>query len=133
VSKFRKELLIGLAVFVPIFAVVLLWRPGQKISFLDLRIVNDTQRTVTVQPCWDADCLDIHGLHAAVLRPGRSVHATNQWPTDVGQGLIVVGIRKPSGNPRTFSACIVTASAPGQKTGLVRVSHARPCLTGTEP
>ncbi len=44
---------------------ILLWRAGRStISFFDLRVVNDTHRTVTIQPCWDLDCLDTHGLHA---------------------------------------------------------------------
>jgi len=132
VSKTRKELLIAAAVFVPIVAVILLWRPSSKITFFDLRIVNDTHRTVTVHPCWDLDCLDINGLPASVLRPGASVDSAGNFTTDVGHE-IVVGIRKPGGKPWQFSACMMIATAPGQPTGVVRVSKARPCFTGTEP
>jgi hypothetical protein len=124
--------LIGLAVFVPIFAVIVFWRPTSHITFLDLHIVNDTHETVTVQPCWDLDCLDIHGLRAEVLRPGGSVLATNQWPTDVG-GEIATGIRKPGSNPRKFYGCIYTGAAPGQQTAIARVSHAHACFTSHEP
>ena len=124
--------MIGLAVFVPIFLVIVLWRPTSRITWFDLRIVNNTSRTVTVQPCWDVDCLDIHGLQASTLRPGGSVHSSGHFATDAGH-VIVTGIRKPGGDPRRFSSCIVTTSAPGQQTGLALVSHARPCFTGTEP
>jgi hypothetical protein len=132
VSKARKELLIGLAVFVPIVAVILLWRPSAKISFLNLRILNDTHRTVTVQPCWDFDCLNINGLPASLLRPGGSVHSSGHFASNAGHE-IVVGIRKPGGNPRKFSSCMMIGIAAGQTTGLVRVSRGRPCFTGTEP
>ncbi len=131
-SKLQKEALIFAAVFVPIFAVIVIWRPTSKISLLDLRVVNNTHQTVAVQPCWDVDCLDIHGLRAAVLRPGGSFHDSNQWPTDVGHE-IALGIRAPGGNRRKFSACIVTFSQAGVKTGLARVSQAHPCFTSHEP
>src|SRR5947209_1545304 len=115
-------MLVFAAVFVPIFAVILIWRPSAKVTFFDLKIVNDTHRTVTVHPCWDIDCHDVVGLPASVLRPGRSVHSAGNFPTDSGHE-IVVGIHKPGAEVNVFSSCIVTASAPGQKTGVVRVSH----------
>lgn len=128
----RRELLVALAVFVPVFAVVLLWRPTSHVTFFDLKILNDTPRTVTVHPCWDLDCLDTHGLPESVLPPGGSVQSNGHFPIDTGHE-IVVGIRKPGGKPWQFSSCMVTLAAPAQKAGVVRVSHARPCFTAHEP
>jgi hypothetical protein len=129
--KFRKEAVIFAAVFIPIIAVIVLWRPTSKIGFVDVRIVNDTHRTVTIQPCWDLNCLDIRGLQPHVVRPGRSVDVTGEYTSDVGHE-IAIGIRKRGGKPWQFSSCVVTGTAAGQRIGLVRVSKAQPCFTGTE-
>ena len=108
-------------------AVVFLFQPTSKISFFDLRVVNDTQRSVTIQPCWDLVCLDTHGLPDAVIAPGRSVQEGGHFPTDRG-GAIVVAIRKPGGKPWEFSSCLISSFAAHQDTGVVRVSHARQCF-----
>ncbi len=115
------------AILVPIFVVVLLLQPETKISFFDLKVVNDTHRSVTIQPCWDLVCLDTKGLPASVIAPGSSVHSAGHFPTDRG-GEVVVAIRKPGGKPWEFSSCLITAFAPQQDTGVVRVSHARKCF-----
>ena len=115
------------AVLVLIFAVVFLLQPETKISFFDLKVVNDTHRTVTIQPCWDLVCLDTHGLPPAVIAPGSSVHSGGNFPTDQGAE-IVVAIRKPGGKPWEFSSCLITGFAAHQDTGVVRVSHARKCF-----
>ncbi len=129
-SPLKKELLVAGCVLVPIVAVILLWRPSSKITFFNLRIVNDTQRSVTVQPCWDLTCLDVKGLSASELRPGRAVRSYGHFPTDSGHE-IVVGIQKEGGKPWQFSSCMFITTAPGEQTGTVRVSKAKACLPGT--
>ena len=130
--KLRRDFLISGAITVSAFALIVLLGPSSKITFVDLLVVNDTGRTVTIQPCWDLDCLHIHGLSASVLRPGGTFHSAGNFPTDIGQQ-IVFGIRKPGGKPWQFSSCIVTVTAAGQQTGRVLVSNAQPCFTGTTP
>ncbi len=131
-GSFRRDILIVLAIMAVSFTLILLFGPKSRITFFDLRVLNDTNRTVTVQPCWDLDCIDFHGLAPAVLRPGRSFHSTGHFPTDVGH-LITLGIRKPGGKPGEFSSCLAKATAPGQQKGLVRVSSAQACFTAHEP
>ena len=126
-GSFRREILIALAVFVPIFVLVVVFRPVSKISFLNLRVVNDTHQSVRIQPCWDLVCLDTHGLPGAVIAAGRSVQEGGHFPTDRG-GEVVVAIRKPGGKTWEFSSCMFKRFAPEQDTGVVRVSHARKCL-----
>jgi hypothetical protein len=123
---------IVLGVSALIVSLILLFGPNSKITFLDLRVVNDTHRTVTIQPCWDLDCLDIRGLQSSVIPPGRSVHVTGHYATDVPHE-IAVGIRKPGGKPWQFSSCMITGTAAHQPKDLIRVSKAQPCVTGTEP
>lgn len=119
-----------LALVGTVFGVLLATHAGDstQIHFLDLRVVNDTRRTVTVQPCWDFYCLDTLGLSAHVLKPGRSVHERDEFSTDIGKK-IVVAIRKPGGKRWQFSACMITTFAPGQPSAVVRVSDARPCVS----
>jgi hypothetical protein len=131
-GSLRRDFAIVLAATGVIVALILLFGPKSKISFLDLRVVNDTHRTVTIQPCWDLDCLDFRGLQPSVIQAGRSVHVTGHYATDVGHE-IVVGIRKPGGKPWQFSSCMVTGTAAGQPKDVIRVSKAQPCFTGTQP
>jgi hypothetical protein len=100
-----------------------------RIEFLDLRVVNDTSHTVQIQPCWDLDCIDTHGLPSSVLRPGSSTQESGFWPNDVG-GEAVVAVQRPGARPWQFHGCLIVVTAPGQKTGVVRVSQRRPCLQG---
>jgi hypothetical protein len=122
----KKELSIVSAILLAIVAVILIWQPQSKISFFDLKIINDTNKTVTLQPCWDLVCLDTHGLPSHVLAPGHSVVDGGHFPTDRGGG-VVVAIVKPGGKPGQFSSCLITGFAPNQNTGTIRVSHARKC------
>ena len=127
----RKELLIVGTILAVILTVILLWHPTRRITFFDLRIVNDTQRTVRVHPCWDINCINITGLPESTLRPGQSVHSSGNFATDVGNE-IVVGIRKPGGKVWQFSSCMMITAPAGRQAGTVRVSKARPCFTGPE-
>lgn len=104
---------------------------GTQIEFFDLRVVNDTHRTVQIQPCWDVDCRDTHSLPAKILRPRKAAHAGGKWSNDIGQE-IVVAVRQPGAKPWQFEGCLVTQFSAGQKRGDVRVSRLRPCFTGPE-
>ncbi len=122
---------VGIVLVLAIFMFALRdWRGGE-IGYVDLRVVNNTPRTVQIQPCWDLDCLNTAGLRARILRPRESVHVGGQWPNDVDQK-IVVAIQRPGAKPWQFEGCLVTLFRSGQKWGDVRVSHLRPCFTGPE-
>ena len=129
-----RSFLTSLAIVAAIFGVIFATRGfvGQKTAYFDLKDMNDTQRKVTVEQCWDLSCIDTHGLRPSVLPPGRSVHENREYLNDIGP-LINVDIRKPGGNPFAFASCMYISFNSGQKTGLVRVSQARPCFTGTLP
>ena len=104
---------------------------GTQIGFFDLRVVNDTHRTVQIQPCWDVDCHDTHGLRAKILRPGKAVFVRGDWANDIGQR-IVVAVQRPGAKSWQFEGCLVTLFSARQKGGDVRVSQQRPCFTGPE-
>lgn len=94
-------------------------------KFFDLRVVNDTHRTATIRPCWDLDCLNMHGMPITVLRPGRSHHEDEWWANDTGLR-VSVAVLKPGG--RRIVGCLITSYAQGQPSGVVRLSQERPCF-----
>ncbi len=96
--------------------------------FFDLRVVNDTHRTVKIQPCWDTYCLDMSKLPVTALPPGASHHEASWWPNDSGDQ-VSVAVRSPG---RRGFLCLTTTYGPGQPSGVVRVSRRAPCpLTPT--
>ena len=129
-----RSFLASVAIVAAIFGVIFATRGfvGQKTAYFDLKVMNDTQRKVTVEQCWDLSCIDTHGLRPSVLPPGHFVHENREYLNDIGR-LINVGIRKPGGNPFDFESCMYITFEAGQKTGLVRVSQALPCFKGTLP
>jgi hypothetical protein len=127
-----RAFLASLAGVVAIFGLIVgIGSCQHGIGWFHVRVVNDTRRPVTIQPCWDPDCLNFRGLPAAVIRPGAARTEPPAWPNDAGQQ-IVLAIHKPGGKPWQFAGCLVTSYVQGQTTGTVRVSQMRPCFTGTE-
>ena len=111
-------------------AAVLMWEfgPANSIRFMRMRIVNDTQRTVKVQPCWDIDCIDIHSLSSSILRPGDVVRGGSlwEWEDDLGH-VISVAVLKPSAEAFQFDGCVVRVFEPHTKVGVFRVSQLTTC------
>jgi hypothetical protein len=130
----RRDLLIVAVAIATAFALGLFINNrmgGGTTSFLDLRVLNDTHRTVTVRSCWDLDCYNTRGFRPIVIGPGRSGHQAGEFAIDRGQEL-ALAIGKPDAKSQRFSLCLTTWIAAGQKTGLVRISQAQPCLNVQE-
>ena len=128
----QRDLAIAGGIMVALLAGILIGARGCQSGVLgsfDPRIVNDTKQTVQVQPCWDPQCLDTHGMPAAVLHPGASTVVADRWPNDIG-GVIVIDVQKPGAKRWQIGTCIVGFYAPGQKAGTVRVSKHQACPKG---
>lgn len=126
-----RDLAISLGTVIVLVSVILVFgRSCQSgvLGSLELRVVNDTARTVQIQPCWDVQCLDTHGLPPAVLRPRASKDET--WLPNVGGGVVVVGVQRPGAKPWQIAGCLISTYAPGQKLGTVRLSQQRACFQG---
>ena len=98
--------------------------------FFDLRVVNNTHRTVRIRPCWDVNCLDMSGMRVAVLRPGDTQDEGSLWTNDAGEE-VSVAVLGPVGKQHIIG-CLITSFKPGQPKGLVRMSQERPCISGPE-
>jgi hypothetical protein len=103
----------------------------QRIGFMRLEVVNDTQRAVKVQPCWDLDCYDTIGLHSSTLRPGDSRRVAGQWANNRPQR-ISVAILSPHATEMDYDGCVISSFPPGTKKGIVHVSRMGDCPTGPE-
>src|SRR5471032_1475910 len=121
-AAFVSMALVGVAVL----AMFLLRDKGSSIGFMGLRVVNDTQQTVRVQPCWDPACTNTIGLHEAVLHPGASKRVPNQWANNTPEE-IVVGVLRPHAEAMHFSGCVVEFFPPGENVAVIRVSHQGVC------
>ena len=109
-------------------AVVLGWAfgPSKAIGFMRLKVINDTQRAVTVQPCWDANCLQTRGLRPTVVHPGEGKKIAGKFVDDMGH-LISVGILKPGKGYREIDGCVVRWFDPHTKVGVLRLSQRGAC------
>jgi hypothetical protein len=91
--------------------------------FFNFRVVNDSQRAVKVQPCWDFYCLDTKKMPVTPLQPGASHNEDSWWPNDTGDKVTVI-ILGPHGK---HAACLVTSFFAGERTKTIPVSQAVPC------
>jgi len=111
-------------VLVAIAAVLIIeFGPNQAIGFMRIKVVNDTERTVKIQPCWDIDCLQRNGLPTTIVPPHRSPIVASKWPNDVWNQ-VSIGVVKPSTVViRPPAECVIRVFAPGTVVGVIRVSE----------
>ena len=109
----------------------LMWQFGQgtAIGFMHLKVVNDTQHPVKIQPCWDARCWDTHGLQDTVVPAGKARRVTSEWEDDMGH-LISLAVLQPRAEVPRWDGCLVNVFPPHQRVAVFFVSNQRPCLTG---
>lgn len=101
---------------------------GAAMGYMGLEVVNDTNKPVRVQPCWDLACFDTVGLHESVLQPGARKRVHGTWPNVTPQE-IVVGVMKLHAEPMHFTGCMLRYFQPGATMGLMHVSKLYPCPT----
>jgi hypothetical protein len=94
-----------------------------EVQFFHLRVINDTDRVVTIQPCLDTDCLDTTGLPVTALRPGDSKDEGLWWVHAPGEK-VAVAVLGPA--RKQIIGCLITTQ--GLRPGVVRASQQRPCL-----
>ena len=100
---------------------------GSAAGFMSVRVVNDTTRTVKVQPCWDAACFDILGVKERTLRPGASWRIPRfEWVNNFPE-LIVLGVLKPYAEPMHFNGCLLAFFPPRTDEAVFHVSLKGQC------
>ena len=111
-------------------AAVLMWQlgPSHSIGFMSLRVVNDTDHAVKIQPCWDIRCWDSHGLSDTVVPPGEARRVSSEWEDDMSHP-ISVAVLQPRAEMPQWDGCLVNTFPPHRKVGVFRVSNEQPCPT----
>ena len=127
-SVFRASLWSLALVGVAVLGMFLLrgWK-GNAYTFMSIRVVNDTQRTLRIQPCWDLNCDNTIGLPDAIFRPGDSKRVAGKWVNNVPEQ-VVIGILRPHAEAFHYEGCVLRFFEPGKKVGVIRVSREGPCL-----
>jgi hypothetical protein len=115
-------------VFVVVAGLFLFRTRGYSISYMRIRVVNDTQRTVKVQPCWDLACYETINMRQAIVRAGSSRLITGLWSDDAPH-TVVVGVLRPRAEAFHFEGCLHGFFNPGLKVGLMHVSQEGICPT----
>ena len=129
-SGLHKTLFVCVVLIAAMAGLILAFGPNHSIGFMRLKVVNDTQRTVTIQPCWDRACLDHGGLQPVVVPPGGMPHvAGKKFPNDVPEALVVAIVRPGGQDFPPFAGCVMDTFPPGTKVAVFRVSEARVCFT----
>lgn len=105
--------------------------PTNRIGLMRVKVVNDTNRAVKIQPCWDRDCHDTRGLPEKVMGPGKRGMVSGQWADDQVQ-TISVGVLEPKDSVPHFDGCLVQTYAPHQKVAVFYVSWETSCPQGDE-
>jgi hypothetical protein len=96
--------------------------PSPLSSFFDLRVVNDTNHSVKIEPCWDPSCRDTTGMPTDTVNAG-AYRDEAAWSNSAGGTVAVAVIDAKSGSRK----CLPVRYERGQKKGRVRVSGARRC------
>ena len=100
--------------------------PSNSIGFMRFRVINDTKRTLKIQPCWDLDCLDRIGLRPSIIPPRSSpLVGGNRWELDNTFGAqITVAVLEPNETVAPpFAHCVVSLFPPQTKVGVIRVTE----------
>jgi hypothetical protein len=96
--------------------------PASLDNFFDLRVINDTDHAVKIQPCWDRLCHDTTGMPIDRVAPG-AYRDEAAWSNEVGTRVGVVVFTIPSRTKK----CLRVRYAIGQRKGIIRVSTAHRC------
>lgn len=121
------------AVLVAIGAVLIIeFGPNNSIGFMHLKVINNTERALKIQPCWDIGCLNRVGLAATVIPPHRTPILPKQWENTYWQTISVVVLKPSESTEPPFEACVVTDIPPKRKVGVIRVTDRNigPCPDG---
>ena len=100
--------------------------PANAIGLMRLKVVNNTNRTVRVQPCWDLNCHDTLGLRDSIVRPGQRANVSSEWADDVVES-ISIAVLKPAASVPNFEGCLVNTFMPHVKVGVFYVSTETTC------
>jgi hypothetical protein len=100
--------------------------PANAIGFFPVRVINDTKRTLKIQPCWDLDCLDSIGLATTTIPPHHTpIVGGPKWQWEnTGWQQITVAVLKPTDDPLPpFDRCVVSLFPPKTRVGIIRVTE----------
>lgn len=113
-----------------VVAGALMWEfgPNNSIGFLRMKIVNDTNRTVKIQPCWDIGCNDVRTLPAVIVHPGERSKVAGKSPNDYWQW-VTVAVLEPDADEsgRNWDGCLLNSFPPHLKVGVLFVSNEVKC------
>jgi hypothetical protein len=101
--------------------------PNHAILFTHSKVVNDTNRTLTVQPCWDAACFDRRRLSPVVVPPGGTPRVAGRFANDVPQSIVVAILRPGQPDYPPFASCVIGHFPPGTKVAVLRLSQSQQC------
>ena len=96
--------------------------PASPSSFFDLRTINDTSATVSLQACTDVHCRDRPFGVTDVASPGSSVDQ-GYWNDVAAGGVAAVRISRGV----SVVGCVGVRFVRGQRRAVVFVSRAHPC------
>ena len=100
--------------------------PNNSRGIMRLRVVNDTERTLKIQPCWDLDCVDRIGLTPTIIPPHHHPMVGGkywQWENTYWLNITVAVLKPNETAYPPYAHCVVTLIAPKQEVGVIRVTE----------
>ena len=117
-----RSALVSLAIVAVVAAVGFAFAPNFSIEFMRLKVVNDTEQTLKIQPCWDANCWNRIGLDPTIVPPHHTPIVDSRWENTYWRRISVAVLKPNEPIVAPFDECVVTDFPPGQKVGVIRVS-----------
>ena len=127
-SSVLRSALVSFAIVVVAGALMWEFGPDNSIGFLRMKVVNDTNHTVKIQPCWDIGCNDVHNLPVTIVHPGESPKVAGKSPNDFWQW-VTVAVLEPDADEsdRNWDGCLLNVFPPHLKVGVLFVSNEAKC------